>query len=214
MKKQAYFFPVFVVLFISFLFSQDVDKGALNTYDEEGSTGFGAPAQEKPEKKKAATPVRSAPAVRSSDESDNTGSGEGGEDMHFIQSDDYFIGDEAFMTQSWIWVYLAKMTTPPSASTKREAEFMKIRDGNKVWTKIYYKTVVAKKSDLKLGTVIIAFNDNNSSDIYNAPDSKENSRGGAWFMGKIIDMTDLFKGYVTVAGNYKVSVKNLRIIVK
>jgi hypothetical protein len=214
MNKQMYLFPAALVLTFSLLFAQDADRGALNTYDEEGSTGFGAPAPEKPEKKKAATPVRSAPAVRSSDESDNTGSGEGGDDDHYIQSDDYFSGDEAFMTQAWIWVYLAKMTTPPSASTKREAEFMKIRDGNKVWTKIHYKTAIARKSDLKLGTLIIAFNDNNSNDIYAAPDSKENSRGGAWFMGKIIDMTDLFKGYVTVAGNYKVSMKNLRIIVK
>jgi hypothetical protein len=214
MKKQAFFLPVMVLLCISFLWAQDMNQGTLNTYEEEGATGLGAPPPAKPEKKKQAAPVRSAPAVRSSDEPENTGSGEAGEDEHFIQSDDYFISDDAFTTQSWIWVHLAKVATPPSAATKREGEFMKIRDGNKAWTKNYYKTMIANKSNLKLGTVVISFNDNNQNDIYSAPDTKENSRGGSWFMGKIIDMTDVYKGYVTVAGNYKVSPKNIRIIVK
>jgi len=46
---------------------------------------------------------------------------------------------------------------------------MKVTDGNKVWTKYYYKSVIARKSDLKLGTVIIGFNDNNRDDIYMPP---------------------------------------------
>ncbi len=194
------------------LYAQDDASGTLNTY-EEGSSGFGAPAPEKPEKKNATAPVRSAPAVKSSDESDNT-PGPGGEDEHYIQADDYFISDEALTSQAWIWVSLAKMVTAPSSSSKNEAEFMKIRDGNKVWTKYYHRTAIAKNSNLKLGLIVIAFNDNNRDDIYMAPDSKESSRGGGWFMGKVIDLTDLYKGYVTVAGNYKVSPKNLRVIVR
>ena len=192
---------------------QDDESGAINTYNEGGSS-FGASAPAKPEKKKSAAPARNAPVVKSSDESDNAPASAGGEDEQYIQSDDYFVADEALGSQSWIWVSLSKMTIPPSSSSKNEAEMMKIRDGNKVWTKYYHKTVVARKADLKLGTVVVAFNDNNRDDIYMAPDSKESSRGGAWFMGKVIDMTDLFKGYVTVAGNYKVSPKNLRVIVK
>lgn len=36
-------------------------------------------------------------------------------------------------------------------------------------------------------------------------------RNGQWFMGKIIETTDLYKGYVTEAGGYKVDVNNSRI---
>lgn len=214
MKKIAFFFPVLVVACVSFLVAQDMDRGTLNTYDEEGSTGLGEPAPEKSTSKKQAGPIKSAPAVRSSEETGGAQGAEVGEDEHFIQSDDYFISEEAFTSQAWIYVSLSKMVTPPSASTKREAEFMKISDGNKVWTKNYYKTAIAKKSDLKLGAVVIAFNDNMQNDVYAAPGSKESSRGGAWFIGKIIDMSDLYKGHVTVAGNYKVAPKNLRIITK
>ncbi len=211
MVKRMFSVPLWLSLCCAFLFAQDVDRGTLNTHDDEGSTGLGTPA---PEQKKPSTSAKGAAVVKSSDESESSQPSQNFEDEHFIQSDDYFISEEAFATQSWIWVSLAKMATPPSAATKKEAEFLKIHDGNKVWTKYYYKTAIAKKSDLKLGTVIIAFNDNNQNDIYSAPDSKENSRGGSWFMGKIIDMSDLYKGYVTVAGNYKVSPKNLRIKVK
>jgi hypothetical protein len=62
--------------------------------------------------------------------------------------------------------------------------------------------------------VIIGFNDNMRDDIYMPPDSKESSRGGSWFLGKITDLTDLYKGFVTIAGNYKLSPKNLRVLVK
>ncbi len=68
MKKQAYFFPLMVVVCISFLFAQDADKGTLNTYDEEGSTGFGAPAQEKPEKKRSSAEKEKAGVAAAEDE--------------------------------------------------------------------------------------------------------------------------------------------------
>ncbi len=214
MKKFSILFTMAALVSFSFLFAQDMDRGTLNNYEDEGATGLGSPAPEKPAVKKQVAPARNAPAVRSSEETGSAGSAEAGEDEHYIQSDDYFISEEAFTSQAWIYVSLAKMVTQPSASTKREAEFMKISDGNKVWTKNYYKTVIAKKNDIKLGTVVISFNDNQQIDVYSAPVSKESSRGGAWFIAKIIDVTDLYKGFVTVAGNYKVSPKNLRVIVK
>jgi hypothetical protein len=34
-----------------------------------------------------------------------------------------------------------------------------------------------------------------------------------WFMAKITDISDLYKGYVTVSGGYKVNPKNLRVLV-
>lgn len=200
----------------AFVYAQDDEDAtkSINSYNEEG-TGFGAPAQEKPVKKKSPAAVKSAPTVRSSGEDESGASAApAGEDDQYIQADDYFISDEAFTAQAWIWVSLSKMVTPPTETSKKEAEFMKVTDGNKVWTKYYYKSVIAKKSDLKLGTVIIGFNDNNRDEIYMPPDSKASARGGAWFLGKITDLTDLYKGYVTIAGNYKLSPKNLRIIVR
>jgi hypothetical protein len=140
--------------------------------------------------------------------------GDAADDGHFIQRDDFFISDQPLGQNSWIYVTLAKMVTPPSSSTKREAEFFQVRDGNKVWTKYYWQTRRAGSAELKLGTVVVAFNDHTENEVYLAPEGKEDARGRNWFMAKVTDTSDLYKGYVTVSGNYKVSTGNLRVMVK
>jgi len=137
-----------------------------------------------------------------------------GEDNHFIQPDDYFIQRHALEGHTWIWVELAKMVTVPGHNTKNEAEFMKVRDGKNYWTSHYWQSRIASQSELRLGLPVIAFNDHRRSSGYDAPDKKERARGGSWFMARITDMSDMYKGYVTVSGNYKVSLHNLRVIVR
>jgi len=135
------------------------------------------------------------------------------EDDHYIQPDDYFISKEAFKAQSWIYVYLAKMATPASVKTKNEAEFLQVMDGKKTWTKNYWPTRIAAEADLKIGVEVIILEVAGEEDIYRAPNSKEEARTTSWFMAKITDISDLYKGYVTVSGGYKVSVKGLRVAV-
>lgn len=135
------------------------------------------------------------------------------DDPHFIQADDYFIQRHGLENHTWIWVELAKMVTSPAGNTKGEAEFMKVRDGKNYWTSHFWRTRVAYQNELRLGMHVIAFNDNHSS-IYDAPLKKDRARGGNWFMARITDMSDIYKGYVTVSGNYKVGLRNLRVIVR
>jgi hypothetical protein len=138
----------------------------------------------------------------------------GQDDAHFIQSDDYFAQTHALGDQAWIWVELSKAVTLPSSDTKGEGEFMKISNGKNYWTKHYWRTRIASKNELRLGMHMIAFNDNHRGEIYRAPDKKDRARGGGWFYAKITDMSDLYKGYVTVSGNYKVGLDNIRLILR
>jgi hypothetical protein len=135
----------------------------------------------------------------------------GAEDEHFIQSDDYFVAKEDLGRHSYIYVSLAKMVTPPSAGSKYEGEFMKVHDGQNIWTSYIWQTRTASKNELKLGMHFIAFHDNNERGIYQAPNKKDRARGGTWWYAKITDMSDAYKGYVTVSGNYKVALNNIRI---
>ncbi len=135
-------------------------------------------------------------------------------DEHFIQADDYFISKDAFKSQAWIYVDLAKMTEQPSSKTKNEGKFMVVRDGREEWTKYYWKTRIATKSDIKLGAVVIIFEGTNEDGVYQAPEDKSQARSYSWFMAKITDTSDLHKGYVTVSGGYKASIENLRIATK
>lgn len=134
------------------------------------------------------------------------------EDSHFIQSNDYFISDQPMGSNEWIYVVLAKMVTPPSAATKGEGEFFKVVDGNNIWTKHYWKTGIAQKSEIHLGTVVICSEAHSDNDIYKAPEAKDSARGGSWFMAKVTDMSDLYKGFLTVSGGYKIAPDNLRIV--
>jgi hypothetical protein len=135
-------------------------------------------------------------------------------DAHYIQPSDYFISDREFPNQGWIYVYLAKVVTAPTAQTKNEGQFMKVHDGKEIWIKYHWKSRIATKADIRIGAIVISFDDNIIDNVYMAPKNKDQARNGQWFMGKIIDTTDLYKGYVTVAGGYKVDVNNIRIPIK
>ncbi len=167
-----------------------------------------------PPEPKTRVKKRSAPPAEEQAPEQDSGfsAGNGVDDDHFIQSDDYFVQKHDLSGHAWIWVELAKVVTPPGADTKGEGEFMKVRDGENYWTKYYWRTRIADRSELKLGMHVIAFNDNHRGDIYQAPEKKDRARGGGWFYAKITDMSDLYKGYVTVSGNYKVGLGNLRVI--
>ncbi|HDP80005.1 MAG TPA: hypothetical protein ENN21_04090 [Spirochaetes bacterium] len=134
-------------------------------------------------------------------------------DAHFVQADDYFIGEKDLGRDTWIRVSMAKMLTPPTAQTKNEGKFMQIADGKEQWSRYYWSTRVATKADLRLGAIIIAFDVAGDESVYRSPESLEEAQTNPWFMAKITDMSQLHKGYVMVSGGYKVDVDNLRVAV-
>jgi hypothetical protein len=134
------------------------------------------------------------------------------DDDHYIDSDHYFITKEK-LTQGWIYVTLATLKTPATVQTKNEAEFLTVRDGEEVWTKLYYKTRIADKSELKRGLEVILC-EIGDGEVYRAPANKDEALQSGWFMSKITDVSDMFKGYVSVAGGYKIKLDNIRVVVK
>jgi len=134
------------------------------------------------------------------------------DDDHYVDSEHYFITKEK-LTQGWIYVTLANLKTPATAQTKNEAEFITVRDGEEIWTKYYYKTRIAAKEELKIGLLVIAC-EANDGEAYRVPESKDEAISSSWFMAKITDVSDMFKGYVTVSGGYKIRLDNMRVVVK
>lgn len=156
--------------------------------------------------------ISSNTGIGSAGSSNNEGGvyGGGSGDMHYIQADDYFISDRAFES-GWIRVDLAKMVQTSSPETKNEGKFMDVKDGREVWTTHFWKTRIANQSDLKLGTVIIAF-DYEQGGAYIRPEDQERARTGEWFMAKITDTSTLYQNVVMVSGGYRVKTDNLRVI--
>ncbi len=138
----------------------------------------------------------------------------GNSDAHYIQPTDYFYMEEPFGDTEWERVTLGKLVTPPSPETKDQAQFMNAYSGVKEWAKWWAITRIATPSELKLGMEVVFFDAYDDDSTLRAPESTQDARSGSWGISRITDMSEMFKGYVMIGGGYKVSVKNLRVIVR
>lgn len=135
-------------------------------------------------------------------------------DAHFIQPNDYFYMEEAWGDQDWVYVKLGKLVTPPTPETKNQAEFMNAGSGKKEWAKWWAVTRIATPADLVLGKEVIMIDMMGDSDVYVKPTSTQEARNTSWFMARITDTSELFKGYVLVSGGYKIDKNSMRVVVK
>ncbi|HRY83993.1 MAG TPA: hypothetical protein P5533_05100 [Candidatus Cloacimonadota bacterium] len=138
----------------------------------------------------------------------------GNADAHFIQPDDYFVTDELLGDREWIYVELAKMITPATPETKNQAQFLMIQGGSTAWKKYWMRTRIATNADITLGKQVIIYEGNSQNDIYLPPTSNQSTRTENWFLARIVDSSETFRGYVMVGGGYKVALNNLRVVVQ
>ena len=133
-------------------------------------------------------------------------------DSHFIRSDEYFAATRPVKGGGASDVLIARMLQPASDATKGEAQFMDSHKGTEFWTRTFWKTRPATQEDLKLGATVTYWGRYAKDRVYYAPRNEKEARNVPWKLNKITDVSDLFKGEVTVAGNKKVSVDSIRIM--
>jgi hypothetical protein len=132
------------------------------------------------------------------------------DDRQWFQSDDFLIADQPYQS-GYLYVKLAKMKQPPSPSTKNEALFFSLTESKDVWTSNFWRSRPAEQADLVIGAPIICFEGNaGEGGVYRAPRDKDNARTTVWFMSRVTDTSDLFKGAVGV-DTYKCSPAALRV---
>ncbi|MBI5047480.1 MAG: hypothetical protein HZB54_00825 [Deltaproteobacteria bacterium] len=131
------------------------------------------------------------------------------EDRHWIQPDDYFISERPY-EHGWIYVSLAKMKQSSTAKTKGEAQFFRLHDSKDLWIKYFWKTRFAEETDIQIGALVICFEGNNRDNIYRAPENKNSARAANWFMGRVTDTSDLYKGAVRI-DTYSCSPEAIRV---
>jgi hypothetical protein len=134
------------------------------------------------------------------------------EDEHWIQTDDFFIADQEYR-QGSINVHLAKMTAAPTSTTKNEAQFFRLDQSKDFWTANYWKTRVASSADLQIGALLLCFRGNYREGIWQPPQDKQHARTQVWFMGRLTDTSDLYKGTVMI-DTYRCSPNALRVPIK
>lgn len=148
-----------------------------------------------------AAPTAAAPAA-----------GQAAIDQHFIYSDEVFIDDKAYSGEGWSYVELAKVLQLPNAESRGQGKYFPIVKGKEVWTAHAWSSRPIAASEITLGQTVIVCNDNQRDGVYQPPADKKDARTGGWFIGRITDVSDLFKNQVTVAGHYTIATTNLRVV--
>jgi hypothetical protein len=135
-----------------------------------------------------------------------------GDDRHWFQADDYLISERPY-ERGWIYVELSKLKQPATAQTKGEGQFFNLHDSKDQWTRYFWKTRPAEETDLQVGALAVCFEGNSRDSVYRAPENKSNARTGNWFMGRVTDTSDLYKGTVQI-DTYRCSPDALRVPIK
>ena len=141
-----------------------------------------------------------------------------GEDRHWIRDDEVFVVQyDGQAALSCFEVSIARVLEGPSEATRGEAKLFVVRTGKEVWSSHYWRTRLAERADLRLGTPVIFYKGPlTASRAHGAPPSKEAARpgGDAWFHGTISDDSELHKGVVKVADyDYALQEETIRVIV-
>lgn len=137
-----------------------------------------------------------------------------GADNHFIQADDFFVMEDPLGSNTWVYTAMAKMSTAPSSETDNQAQFLRIMDGQSLWSRHWAYTRKATAEDIALGKQVIFLDVTNDDDVYRSPESNQEARTSWWLTSRIVDLTNLFRGQVMVGGGLNVRTDALRVIVE
>jgi hypothetical protein len=99
--------------------------------------------------------------------------------------------------------YLVATTlTTATAETKNEGEFLFVSRGSSRWTPFFYETYVPDQSELEIGQRVFFCGSGRSS---SSPMDRDSYRKAWWYIGRITELDELFKGVVKINGDpYKV----------
>ncbi|MBI4508994.1 MAG: hypothetical protein HY698_05130 [Deltaproteobacteria bacterium] len=154
----------------------------------------------------------SADAVRLVEgDSSKTASMAGAEDTHFFQPDHFIIATNPLPGRGRIQGEIGIAITKPSPDTKGEGLFIGARRGKVYWTRNAWRTVPATSDRVKVGQ-FVAFPYDTRDGVHQRPATRELALGHSWWIAKVVDTSDVFKGVITTANGMKVSVDAVRIV--
>jgi hypothetical protein len=129
---------------------------------------------------------------------------------HFLGHGNLFAGHQRYI-QGTVYVEPVIEVAPPGRTGK--GTFRIVRTGKLLETEHFWKTRKAQKSDLKIGVIALLSEHKDAQGIYAAPKTVEEAYDGRWWMARIASVMPLeSKGFVWVAGGYKVAPGAIRVL--
>lgn len=134
----------------------------------------------------------------------------GAEDAQFVKPEHWFVADGPLPADGYVTAYTAFAIQAPSPATRGEGEFFFTQTGERKWSKHAWRTRPATPGDIKLGAHVVVY-DAVDNGVYRGPASRLETINGSWFIAKVTDTSEAFKGVVTVSGGYRVQIASLRV---
>lgn len=104
--------------------------------------------------------------------------------------------------------YLVATTlTRASEETKNEGEFLFVNRGSSRWTSWFYESYIPSQDELQIGQKVF-FSGNGMAQF--GPMDRDSYRSSWWYIGRITELDELFKGVVSINGKaYKLEAVRL-----
>lgn len=134
----------------------------------------------------------------------------GAEDQHFLRDGHWIVANNALGKRKYVYASVAAAVQTPSAQTKNEGHYLRLKDGAYVWTREAWQTRPATQADLQPG-VIVFMAHHREKGTYVRFTERHKSVAGTWWVSRVTDTSELYRGTVTVAGGHRVAVDNLRV---
>jgi hypothetical protein len=135
---------------------------------------------------------------------------EGDPGDHFLGHGDLFAGHQGY-TQGSAYVEPVIQIAPPGDTGK--GKFKIVRTGKHLETAYFWKTHKASKDELKVGVIALLADRKDAQGIYAAPKTVDEAYAGRWWLARIASVKPLeSKGFLWVAGGYKVAPDAIRIL--
>jgi len=139
---------------------------------------------------------------------------QGAEDAHFIGAEHWFVGRQPLPSGSrYIYLAPALAVKPDAPLNGGEGDFIETTSGKQGRFSHVWQTRIARKEDLKKGTVIIApeLKVQGAAKTYRKPNTRVEALTTRWWAVNLDDVSGLSKG--TVAGRgYTFQIDGLRVV--
>jgi hypothetical protein len=135
----------------------------------------------------------------------------GAEDAHYLRDDHWIVSNQPLPKGRTGHAQVAVAIQPPAAG--RDGQFFELVTGTVLWSGNAWRTRVATEADLTVGTYVFAINRYHTRGgvLYRPPENRPEALSHGWWMGRIVDTSEVYKGVVEVAGGRKVQVAALRV---
>ena len=129
---------------------------------------------------------------------------------HFLGHGGLFAGYQGY-TQGSGYVEPVTQIAPPGSTGK--GKFKILRTGKHMETAYFWKTHKASADELKVGVIALMSEHKDAQGIYAAPKTVDEAYDGRWWLARICSVKPLeSKGFVWVAGGYKIAADAIRIL--